>query len=216
MIGALIDHLWQSTLFCGGVWLLTFGLRANSAALRHWLWLLASLKFLVPFSAAVYVGAMAGLPPPVAVQPDFFGERSASPCSSSPTALRCGHIAGAPGFGCELVLLAAWLGRRTIVALRWLIAWRAADSISRAARPAPGASPDARITDADIEPAVARVFHPVVLLPAALLGRLHAPRRSKAVLAHEREHIARHDNLKDEHASPGRNAVLVPSARSGG
>ena len=34
MTGALLDHLWQSTLFCGGVWLLMFGLRANGAALR--------------------------------------------------------------------------------------------------------------------------------------------------------------------------------------
>jgi hypothetical protein len=55
--------------------------------------------------------------------------------------------------------------------------------------------PDARITDADIEPAVARIFHPVVLLPAALLGRLSSP-ELHAVLAHEQEHIARRDNLK--------------------
>ena len=81
------------------------------------------------------------------------------------------------------------------MALRWLLAWRAADLLARAARPAPGAPPDARITDADIEPAVARVFRPVVLLPAALLGRLSAPQMS-AVLAHEHEHIERHDNLK--------------------
>ena len=79
MTGALLDHLWQSTLFCGGVWLLTFGLRANSAALRHWLWLLASLKFLVPFSALYTVGALAGLPPPVEVQPDFFVFTAAAP-----------------------------------------------------------------------------------------------------------------------------------------
>jgi len=51
------------------------------------------------------------------------------------------------------------------------------------------------VTDADVEPSVARVFRPVVLLPAALLGRLTHPQLD-AVLAHEREHIARHDNLK--------------------
>jgi bla regulator protein BlaR1 len=51
------------------------------------------------------------------------------------------------------------------------------------------------VTDADIEPAVARVIHPVVLLPAALLGRLSSAQMS-AVLAHEGEHIARRDNLK--------------------
>ena len=59
MTGALFDHLWQSTLFCGGAWLVAIGLRANGAALRHWLWLLASLKFLVPFSALYSIGALA-------------------------------------------------------------------------------------------------------------------------------------------------------------
>ena len=62
MIAALINHLWQSTLFCGGAWLITLALRANGAALRHWVWLLASLKFLVPFSLLFYVGSYIGLP----------------------------------------------------------------------------------------------------------------------------------------------------------
>jgi hypothetical protein len=55
--------------------------------------------------------------------------------------------------------------------------------------------PDARVTDAEVEPAVARVLNPVVLLPSALLGRL-SETQLDAVMAHEREHIARHDNLK--------------------
>ena len=32
MISALLDHLWQSTLFCCGAWLLTLTLRGNGAA----------------------------------------------------------------------------------------------------------------------------------------------------------------------------------------
>src|SRR5688572_24741438 len=110
MTGALLDHLWQSTLFCGGVWLLTFGLRANGAALRHWLWLLASLKFLVPFSALYTVGALAGLPPPVAVQPDLFVFSAAAPIVSPTSAL---VVSGASvtqaNTGFEIVLLATWL-----------------------------------------------------------------------------------------------------------
>jgi hypothetical protein len=94
-----------------------------------------------------------------------------------------------------LALLAVWLGGALFVGVRWLLAWRAADSIAKTARPAPGALLDTRVTDADIEPAVARVFHPVVLLPAALLARLSSTQLS-AVLAHEHEHIARRDNLK--------------------
>ena len=73
------------------------------------------------------------------------------------------------------VLIGVWTIGASFVLLRWLVAWRAVDRISRAARPAPGASPDAWITDEDIEPSAARVFQPVVLLPAALLGKLTAP-----------------------------------------
>jgi len=198
MISGLINHLWQSTLFCGGAWLITLALRANSASLRHWVWLLASLKFLVPFSLLFYVGSFIGLP--VArtadIQPLMLGDtlQSVSLLVSPTDALRA-TSSGAVEITFFL-LLAVWLGGALIVGARWLLAWHAADSLVRAARPAPGSLPDARITDADIEPAVARVFHPVVLLPAALLGRL-SQAEVDAVLAHEHEHIARHDNLKD-------------------
>ena len=55
MISALINHLWQSTLFCCGAWLITLALRANGAALRHWIWLLASLTLLVAAVAGAWV-----------------------------------------------------------------------------------------------------------------------------------------------------------------
>jgi beta-lactamase regulating signal transducer with metallopeptidase domain len=197
MIAALINHLWQSTLFCGGVWLITLALRANSAALRHSIWMLASLKFLVPFALLFYVGSHIGLPaartadiPPL-MQGDVLQRAS---LLISPGALRAtGTGSGSIGL---IVLAAIWCGGALLLGVQWLRAWLAANSLVRAARPAPGASPDTRITDADIEPAVARVFHPVVLLPAALLARLSGPQIS-AVLAHENEHVERHDNLKD-------------------
>jgi beta-lactamase regulating signal transducer with metallopeptidase domain len=197
MTAALINHLWQSTLFCGGAWLIALAFRANGAALRHWIWLLASLKFLVPFSLLFYVGSWIGLPAAhtADIPPLMFGDALQSVALPvSPGALRATESAA--GSIALVILLAVWLGGVLLVGTRWLLAWRTADSLVRAARPAPGALPDARITDADIEPAVARVFHPVVLLPAALLGRLSQP-EIDAVLAHEREHIARHDNLKD-------------------
>src|SRR4051794_13040229 len=93
-----------------------------------------------------------------------------------------------------LVLTLAWLPGAVIVGARWLRGWWAAECITRAARPAPGVPADVRVTEADIEPAVARVFRPVVLLPAALLGRL-APQELEALIEHERAHVARHDNF---------------------
>ena len=195
MIAALINHLWQSTLFCGGAWLITVMLRANSAALRHWVWLLASAKFLVPFTLLFTVGSWLGLPAArIADNQPLLGDAlQSATVLVSPGALRVTE--GGASTAAFVALFAIWTGGALLVALRWLLAWRTANSLVRAARPAPGALPDARITDADIEPAVARIFHPVVLLPAALLGRLSNPELN-AVLAHEQEHIARRDNLK--------------------
>jgi len=195
MTGALIDHLWQSTLFCALIGSITLAMRANSATVRHWLWQLASCKFLVPFSMLHLLGAAAGLLAPVEGEPlPMVTALAAASPVMSPAANLGGIASGTPSLLLP-ALLGTWILGSAFVALRWLRGWRSAVLLTRAARPAPGASPDAYVTDADIEPSVARVFRPVVLLPAALLRRLPESQLG-AVLAHEREHIARHDNLK--------------------
>src|ERR1700692_2334104 len=52
----ILNHLWQSTLCVAVAWLLTLALRKNRAAVRYWIWLAASAKFLIPFSLLVSVG----------------------------------------------------------------------------------------------------------------------------------------------------------------
>jgi bla regulator protein BlaR1 len=196
MSGSLLDHLWQSTLFGAAVWSVTLLLRNNSASFRHWLWLLASLKFLVPFSLLYALGAAAVLfvspgSAPAGVDHALVALRLlVSPATVTVTA-----SASTAQPLLESVLIAVWLPGSLWMALRWLKGWRQASALSRAARRAPGTSPDTYVIDADIEPSVAHVFRPVVLLPAALLGSLPAPQLD-AVLAHERQHIERRDIFK--------------------
>ena len=57
---AIGNHLWQSTLFAVVAGLLTLMLRKNQARARYWIWLAASLKFLIPFSLLVSVGGRFG------------------------------------------------------------------------------------------------------------------------------------------------------------
>src|SRR5580692_11639558 len=52
----LLDHLWQGTLFATAAGLLTLAFRSNRAKVRYWLWLSASLKFLIPFSLLIGIG----------------------------------------------------------------------------------------------------------------------------------------------------------------
>jgi len=53
---AVANHLWQSTLFAVAMWVLTLLLRKNQAQARYWLWMAASLKFLLPFSLLIVFG----------------------------------------------------------------------------------------------------------------------------------------------------------------
>ena len=57
---ALANHLWQSTLFAGVAGLVTLALRRNRAQMRCWVWLAASVKFLVPFSLLMDLGGHFG------------------------------------------------------------------------------------------------------------------------------------------------------------
>ena len=50
------NHILQSTIFAVVAGLLTLFLRNNHARTRYWIWLAASLKFLIPFSLFVELG----------------------------------------------------------------------------------------------------------------------------------------------------------------
>src|SRR3954453_12695520 len=56
----ILDHLWQTTAFAVAVALLTLAFRSTRAQTRFWLWMAASLKFLIPFSPLVWVGKHLG------------------------------------------------------------------------------------------------------------------------------------------------------------
>src|SRR5437016_14303421 len=57
MIAELTNHLWQSTLFAAAAGLSTIAFRKNRAQVRYWLWLSASIKFLIPFALLMSLGS---------------------------------------------------------------------------------------------------------------------------------------------------------------
>src|ERR1700692_2532641 len=60
----LITHLWQSTAVVLVAWLLTLSLRPNPARVRYAIWMIASIKFLVPFALLTSLGARWARPDP--------------------------------------------------------------------------------------------------------------------------------------------------------
>lgn len=57
---AMLNHLWQSTLVVGLAALLALALQRNQARTRYWLWVAASVKFVVPFSLLIAAGGYLG------------------------------------------------------------------------------------------------------------------------------------------------------------
>ena len=58
----IANHLWQSTLVLAVCAAFAALLRHNRAHVRHWLWLVASLKFAVPFALLVELGRRLAVP----------------------------------------------------------------------------------------------------------------------------------------------------------
>lgn len=196
MIPAVVNHLWQSTLFAGLAGLLTLALRKNRAGARYWVWLAASLKFLVPFTAVVALGThLTWTTAPVRAVPRVAtaiaqGEAFVAPARWSP-ATRSGTDVPSPAplYGI------AWACGFVVVIFCRARQWRRMGRVVREAVALPMAGPiPVKVSPALIEPGVFGVFRPVLLLPDGIRERL-APEQFQAILAHEWTHVRRHDNL---------------------
>jgi len=196
MIASLENHLWQSTLFACVVALLTLMLRRNRAAVRHWLWLAASVKFLVPFSILVSIAgqvewrkAPAAAPPQLSVVEQIsqpFAPRTPPPLLVSvPTAPR----------RLPATLFGLWLCGLAAHGLAWWRRWRNVRAALHGGSPLRLGLPiRAMSTPSRLEPGVFGVFRPVLVLPEGICERL-TPAQFESVLAHELCHVRRRDNL---------------------
>ena len=200
MIGALTNHLWQSTLFAIAAGLLTLAFRKNHATVRYWLWLSASLKFFVPFSLLIGIGSQLEWAPAaqklatqVAGQSiSFTVEQISEPFAvgAPSTPSMAAHIDWLP-----VVILAVWLCGFLAIAVIRLRAWLRIREAVRASTPvAILATVEVRLSQSLVEPGVVGLFHPILLLPEGIIERL-TPSQLEAVLAHELCHIRRRDNL---------------------
>ncbi len=190
MIAALLDHLWQSTLFALAVAMLALLVRRQAARLRFALWLAASVKFLLPFSALVLLGRW--LLPPVLVPAQVLEalKPAALPFSAGPITLKA-----VPALMTGEVLLAIWgcgilfaLGRAFWHMREMHLLLRDATDLDIAA-PVPVKS-----AASFLEPGLIGIFRPVILLPEGLARSL-TREELNAVLAHELTHLARRDNF---------------------
>jgi bla regulator protein BlaR1 len=194
----LANHLWQSTLCVAVAWLLTLALRNNSAAVRYWVWLAASAKFLIPFSVLVTLGSQFAWHAAPAVQQrrvSYVMDVISQPFVLSTRTSRLVDAAQAPSELPEFLLLGVWLCGFTIGVIWWVRWWRQIRSAQLSATPLHVNLPiPVMSSHARLEPGVFGIRRPVLLLPHGITERL-TPDQLEAVLAHELCHVRRQDNL---------------------
>jgi len=202
------NHLWQSTLFAAVAGLLTLFLRKNRAQARYWLWLSASMKFLIPFSILVAAGGLLGRHTAAAVAPSQLVpaaylssliEQAGEPFTTPVPQLAMPAVQSSYASGIVAGLIAVWaIGLVTLVR-RSILRWRRMRASVRQASPMdlgielPIGLP-VKSSPAFGEPGVFGILRPVLLLPDGIADCLTA-REMEAIVAHELCHFRRRDNL---------------------
>jgi beta-lactamase regulating signal transducer with metallopeptidase domain len=202
MILAALNHLWQSTLCLAVIAALTLLLRRSGASARYWLWLGASVKFLVPFAVLVALGqqlAPSSLAPDrvahtVAVPAAVVAEHLAMPFRGA-TAGGVTSIRALPTIPWDEIAGVIWALGALGCLLRWAVGWRQLRVLVRDSLPLQMAVPiPVRSSPSTLEPGVVGILRPVLLLPQRLTEDLSSE-EIRSVLAHELCHLRRRDNL---------------------
>ena len=194
MAAFLLTHLWQSTLVLIGAWALAWVCRNNGAAVRYWIWFVASMKFLVPLTVLQQLGDLLGrsLPEPLLVDVALIESANAMFAPSVPHSLNVAHDMPSQ---IASIAVALWALGAAVLCLHWFLQWR---SIRRRVALAPQICMDlpvpVRLASGDLPTGVFGIFRPVVILPLEVMQALD-PQQLRAVLAHEVCHVRRCDNL---------------------
>jgi bla regulator protein BlaR1 len=197
MIHAMMNHLWQSTVFAVAAGFVTLGLRHNGAHTKYWLWFAASCKFLIPFSMLSAVGGyLSWRSVPTASLPSILGQ-FVQPFSTAAAVLPVLPAGPPPSAGINplLIWISIWACGTIVVGIYWMVRWL---RILRALSNAKPLSLDAPIpvksSQILIEPGVVGLFRPVLLLPDGICERLTS-QQLQTILTHELSHVRRRDNL---------------------
>jgi bla regulator protein blaR1 len=213
---ALADHLWQSSLFALAAGLLTLTLRKNHARARYWLWLAASVKFLLPFSWLVSLGSrMSWIHASTVIRSaDSYltVEEISQPFTQrGMNAIPTPTISASLSHWLPAVLAIVWLAGFIAVLLTWLARWRQVSGQVRNAVPlhegrevealqrvqhTSGIRKQIRmlLSRTMLEPGIFGMLSPVLVWPKGISERLENA-HLEAILAHELWHVRRRDNL---------------------
>ena len=209
----LANHLWQSTLFAVAAGLLTLTLRKHRAGARYWLWLAASVKFLIPFSLLAAAGCLMHLVR--ATEAPNAGTHLAIEEISRPFT-QPAAVARAATLNVSVdhlipIFIAVWVVGFLTVLLFWYARWRRISVAIQESEPLHEgrewealrrvensgglrAQIEMLLSRASLEPGIFGVVKPVMVWPQGISAHLDDA-HMEAILAHELRHVRRRDNL---------------------
>lgn len=205
ILTTLGNHLWQSTLFAAMAGFLTLILRRCHARVRYWVWLAASIKFLIPFALLVAIGSRLAWSSgsPVANNRLHFAIEVISGVSPATMVPSLVHLLP--------TLVGVWLCGFLAVLSLWYVQWWKVSAATRDAVSLPeGREVEAlrrmermagirkrieiRLSRSSVEPGIFGIVQPVLMWPEGISRHLDDS-QLEAILAHEVQHVHRHDNL---------------------
>lgn len=202
---------WQGAVALGLVWVVCRAWPRLPAGAQCWLWRLAYLKLLLGVVRLPAV-AVPVLPDRAPAAVHFASAFDAAPGlaagATSASAASLTSRAALPG--CASIALALWLLGAAWYTFRVVCSWRAAKRVRLQCRPPEDATLARRLRELCLRNGVTRVpalmlrgpgrplllgfRHPMIVLPAELLGCCH-PAETQLMLAHEVAHLRRRDLL---------------------
>jgi bla regulator protein BlaR1 len=212
---ALGNHLWQSTLFAIMAGLLTLMLRKNQARVRYWLWLAASVRFLIPFSSLVGIGSYLPWSHHAAgTKAGFYiAMEEVSQPFTQPTMPMVPRGIASAGLTHPLpaILAAVWLCGFLVVIFQWYFRWRRISTAIRKSVPLEDGrevqalrrleriggmrkGTEMLLSRTSLEPGIFGIIRPVLVWPEGISERLEDA-HLEVILAHELCHVRRRDNL---------------------
>ncbi len=214
------DHLWQTTLFVLVILAVVFVLRRSPARIRHSFYILAGAKFIIPATLFVFLAYQAGIDSLTLFHEDQPTKQNAILLYgiSQPVATLAANyeikVVAAEAVQYKEVyfaISAIWLTGSLALLLVWTIRrrkflrslqlghtvrdgreWRALQRGRETLHLK--VKVGLLISPLKTEPAVWRVWRPIVVLPESIASQLN-DEELEAIMLHELVHIQRHDNL---------------------
>lgn len=203
-MGAVANHLWQSTVVAAVAAGLAWLLGNNRASIRHWIWFAASMKFLVPF-AALSAALRAVRWPQWA--------RAENEAAAAVNGLFSFSVSAEATFpqSVSWSLFLVWLAGMCLLLAKWASEWNRVaaivsvsqpitagpvhDAVRRVERAAGIPKPIKIVSSHDnLEPGIVGIRRPVLVWPRHLADGLRSD-QIESVIAHELSHVVRRDNL---------------------